>query len=217
MTTLDNSAQKWNRLWANRLINFYPRLPASRAIDNFVRRQLHFKAIDKLLGPILLEGKDILELGSGTGSNSFYLAKNHNAGSITLVDFSEKALSRVKKSFYNYPVTKIQEDLLLFSPSKKYDFVHSTGLVEHFTGKTRLLVIKKHAQYVPPGGLIMVWVPIFSPAFTLIGKINHWLGIEEIPFTKDNLKFLFKESNLEIVKEGTAVLGSLYGILARKK
>ena len=216
METLENSSHQWDRLWANKVTNFYPRLPAFHIVDNFIRKHLHFNAIDNLLGSFLLKGKDIIEFGSGTGSNSFYLAKSHKAKTITLVDFSQKALARAKKKTYPCPTTRIQEDLLKFLPGQGYDFVHSTGLVEHFAGGERLLVVKKHAQCVRPNGMVMIWVPIFSPAFKIIAKINHYLGIREIPFTKHELQFLCRESGLEIINEKKAVFGALYGILAKK-
>lgn len=217
MATLENSNHQWDRLWANRVTSFYPRLPASHIIDNFIRRQLYFNAIDNLLGSFSLEGKDIIELGSGTGSISFYLAQSHKARTVTLVDFSEKALARAKIKFCPCPVTKIQEDLLNLSPKQNYDFVHSTGLIEHFAGKDRLLVVKKHVQCVRPGGLVMIWVPIFSLAFKPIGRINRHIGIKEIPFTKNELRLLCRESGLEIIKEGKSIFGAIYGILARRK
>lgn len=217
MDILDNSPQRWNRFWANGVTNFYLNLPASRSIEHFVRRQLHYKAIGKLLGSISLFQKDIIELGSGTGSNSIHLARFYKAKSITLVDFSEKALTRVREESCSCRVVKVKKNILKFSPQKNYDFVHSTGLIEHFFDKERSLVMKKHAQCVRPGGLVMVWVPIFSSAFTIIQKINRCLGIKEIPFTKDELQILCRENNLDIVRDGETVFGALYGILARKK
>ena len=216
MDILDNSPQRWNRFWASGATNFYLNLPASNIIENFVRHQLHFKAINKLLGSFSLDGKDIIEFGSGTGSNSFYLAQSRKVGTVTLVDFSEKALARAKTESCPCPAVKIQEDILKFSPEKSYEFVHSTGLVEHVTGRERLLAIKKHAQCVRLGGLVMIWVPIFSLAFKPIEKINRYLEIKEEPFTKGELRHLYKKSGLEIINEGKTVLGALYGILARR-
>ena len=217
MATLGNSNQDWDRFWTQKATNFYHNLPASYIIENFIRQKLYFNAIDRLLGSFSLEGKDILELGSGTGSNSLYLAKLHNARTVTLVDFSQKALRRVRERFYSCPVIKIPEDILKLSLQKEYDFVHSTGLIEHFIGKERLLAVKKHFQFVRPEGLVMIWVPIFSPAFKLIRKINHCLGIKEIPFTKEELQLLCEKSNLKILREGKTVFGALYGILAQKR
>ena len=217
MDKLDNSSSQWDRIWTNKLTSCYLYFPASRTIETFVRKQLYFKAIDKLLDSFSFENKDILELGSGTGNNSLYLAKLHKVKSVTLLDFSGKALERAIIDDYPCPVKKIQEDILESSLMEGYDFVHSTGLIEHFSGTDRFLIVKKHAQFAKPGGLVMIWVPISSLAFKPIKKFNQCVGIKEKPFTKDELQYLCKASDLKILKEGETVFGALYGILAERE
>ena len=216
MDALDNTNSHWDHLWTNRLTSCYLCFPASRTIENFIRKQLYFKAIDRLLHSFPLTNKDVIELGSGTGNNSFYLAKSHNLKSVTLLDFSEKAMERAITDFYPCPVEKIQQDILDCSPAREYDFVHSTGLIEHFSGADRFLAVKKHAQFAKLGGLIMIWVPISSLAFKPIKKFNQCVGIKEEPFTKEELQYLCLGSDLKIVREGETVFGALYGILAQK-
>ena len=216
MEKSDNSNHHWDRLWTNKITNFYPNLPAAHYFDNFVRRKVYFNKIDKLLGGTSLKDKEIIELGSGTGSNSLHLAKTHCAKKVTLVDFSEKALARVEMNRFPCSIIKIKEDIFEISSEKKYDFVHSTGLIEHFLDKDRFLAVKKHADFIKDDGLVMIWVPIFSIAFRPIKKINKLLGIKEQPFTKDEMRLIFKESGLEIINEGETLLGALFGILARK-
>lgn len=210
---IKNSQELWDKLWAR---DVHLRIPTSQYIEKFIRKHIYFKAIDRLLGSTFLTGKNILELGSGTGSNSFYLAYTRKVKSITLVDFSQKAFERVNSELCDCPVVEIQDDILNFFPPQKYDFVHSTGLVEHFYGEKRALVIKKHSECVCSGGLVMIWVPIFSRVFQYIGKFNHWWGIEELPFTEKELHFLCSKSDLEIIREEKSAFGALYGILARK-
>jgi len=217
MDQLDNTSKRWDSIWNNKIKSLFFYLPVFRPVDIFFRKNIYFKAINKILDGFSLKDKDIVELGSGTGSNSFYLANSQGARTVTLVDFSEKGLDKAREKFCNCPVTKIKEDILNFSPKSAYDFVHSTGLVEHFFGRDRFLAVKKHAECAKPGALIMVWVPVVSPAFKIIGFFNRLQGIKEIPFKKEELMSLFKESNLEIIKEGRIALGALYGILAKRK
>jgi len=216
MEKSDNSNHHWDRLWTNKITNFYPSLPTARYFDNFVRRKVYFDKIDKLLGNMSLKDKEIIELGSGTGSNSLHLAKTHCAKKVTLVDFSEKALARVEADRFPCLMNKVKEDIFEISSEKKYDFVHSTGLIEHFLDKDRFLSVKKHADLIRDDGIVMIWVPIFSKAFRPIKKINKLLGIKEEPFTKDEMRLIFKESGLEIINEGETLLGALFGILGRK-
>jgi 2-polyprenyl-3-methyl-5-hydroxy-6-metoxy-1,4-benzoquinol methylase len=217
MEKLENSSYHWNRLWTNKITNFYPQLPAARYFENFVRHRIYFNAIGKLLKNISLRGKNIIELGSGTGSNSLHLARTHSVKEVTLVDFSEKALARIKADYFPCPMNKINKDIFEISSRKEYDFVHSTGLIEHFKGEERFLAVKKHTDFIRDGGLVMIWVPVFSKAFKPIEKINKILGIKEQPFTRDELRFIFKESGLEIINEGKTVFGALFGVLGRKK
>lgn len=210
-----NSSRHWDYLWTSKVNTFHTYIPTTEWIETFFRYWIYFKAIDRLLGNII-PGEKILELGSGTGRNSLYLASTRKAKSVTLLDFSEKALSRAQVDSYPCPIRKIHKNLLKFSPGERYDFVHSTGLIEHFTGRQRSLVIKKHSQCARSGGLIMIWVPVISPTFNCIGKFNQLIGIEEIPFTKDELRNLCWENGLEIIGEAETAFGALYGILCRK-
>ena len=212
-----NSSEHWDSLWINRLTSFHLHLPGSTEVEKLVRCQLYFKAIDRLLGSNLLEGKDILELGSGTGSNSLYLANTHKVKLVTLLDFSVNAFNRVATSSYPCQLIKIQTDIFNFYPQKSYDFVHSTGLIEHFYGEERFEVIKKHSDLCCTGGLVMIWVPVFSPVFRYISKFNHRIGIQELPFTRNELQSLCSQNKLEIIRTGETAFGALYGILCRKK
>ena len=212
MPSIENSPHNWNRIWGNTI--FY--LWGFRTVGNIYRKLVYFSAFDRLLDSNSLADKEILELGSGTGDNSLYLAQQHYAGSVTLLDFSEQALAKVHAARYQFPVIKVQEDLFAFQPQKQYDFVHSTGLIEHFEGDRRLAVVRKHAECTRQGGFVMIWVPVRTPLFSLLTRFNRLLGIEEIPFTERELKALCIQSDLYIVNESRTAFGILYGILARK-
>ena len=212
MSSIHNSSSHWDRIWENPTFHIW----GGQAIETLYRRLIYFSAFDRLLGSYSLADKEILELGSGTGNNSLYFARRHHARSVTLLDFSEQALAKVALERYPCPVIKVQSDLFEFQPNRSYDFVHSTGLIEHFEGDRRLAVVRKHAALASSGGLVMIWVPIYSPAFSLIGRMNRWFGIEEIPFTERELQELCIQSRLDIIREGHTAWGALYGVLARK-
>ena len=209
---IQNSSELWDKIWKKTPGQF----PGSSKLESLYRKIIYFSAFDSLLNPLSLQNLDILELGSGTGNNSLYLAKKNSARSVTLVDFSELALQKAREEDFPCEIIKIQQDLLSFFPQEQYGFVHSTGLIEHFTGQERLSVVQKHAECVKPGGYIMIWVPIKSPAFFLIGQFNKLMGIEEIPLTRQELKALCVESGLRIIRENTSVFCALYGVLAQK-
>ncbi|MDO8577306.1 MAG: class I SAM-dependent methyltransferase [Candidatus Wildermuthbacteria bacterium] len=209
---IQNSSQLWDKIWKKTPGQF----PGSSMLESLYRKIVYFSAFNSLIKPLSLDNSDILELGSGTGNNSLYLAKHNVIASVTLVDFSESALRRAHEKDFPCKLTKLQQDLFGFSPQKQYGFVHSTGLIEHFMGQERLAVVQKHAQCAKQGGYVMIWVPIKSPAFFLIGQFNKLMGIEEIPLTRQELKTLCAESGLNVIKENSSVFGALYGVLAQK-
>jgi len=198
------------------LTDFYRHVPLGPFAEYLVRRQLHFRPIDRLLKTVSLAGCEILELGSGAANNSLHLSRTHKVKSVTLLDFCREALDRVAVGSYVCPVIRVRQDILTFLADRHYDFVHSTGLVEHFIGRDRLFAVKKHSECARPGGLVMIWVPVLSPTFSLIGKINTCLGIKEIPFAPDELRSMCEESDLTIIREERAALGCLHGVLAEK-
>ncbi len=209
---IKNSSESWDNVWKHIPSKF----PGSSLLESWYRNIVYFPAFNKLLEPVSLPQKDVLELGSGTGNNSLYFSKKYPLRSVTLVDFSDIALQRTKDREFSCGVVKLKKNLLEFRPPSPYGFVHSTGLIEHFSGVEQLAVVRKHAECAEQGGYVMIWVPIRSFAFSCIGKFNQAMGIEEVPLSEQKLKMLCAESNLQIINEGKTAFGALYGILAQK-
>ncbi len=209
---IKNSSDSWNNVWKHIPSQF----PGSWLLENWYRNIIYFPAFNKLLSSISLSKRGVLELGSGTGNNSLYLSKKYPLDSVTLVDFSDVALQRVRESEFPCNVTKLQKDLFTFQPPLQYGLVHSTGLIEHFYGADRVAVVQRHAECVEKGGYVMIWVPVQSLAFSIIGRFNKLAGINEIPLAKQELKSLCSESGLRVINEAHTALGALYGVLAQK-
>ena len=207
-----NSAESWDNVWRHIPSQFI----GSEQLEDWYRNIIYFPAFNKILSSISLSKKSALELGSGTGNNSLYLSKRYPLDSVTLVDFSNVALQRARDGKFSCPVTKFQNDLFEFRPSSPYGFVHSTGLIEHFYGADRRAVVQKHAECVEKKGYVMIWVPVQSLVFSLIGKFNKAVGIEETPLTEQELKNLCAESGLQIINEGHTAFGALYGVLTQR-
>jgi 2-polyprenyl-3-methyl-5-hydroxy-6-metoxy-1,4-benzoquinol methylase len=181
------------------------------------------RAYKKLLKNINLNDAKILELGSGSGNNSLTIARVLKTKRVTLVDSNEKALeiSRelIKNSDSDLDVSYLKRNILDLSLNERYDIVHSEGLVEHFYGKSRLAVFKKHIDFCKQGGIIIIFVPCKSLRYSLFRwfckKFNKWIWDEE-PLSRQELYGLCRQFNLRILKEYTSPLIHQIGILIKR-
>ena len=98
-----------------------------------------------------------LEMGSGRGTTSLYLA-SHGVADITLLDLSDTALMQAGKNFEheNLPVPKTvlanAEDTKL--PENSYDFIYNIGVLEHFEDPGPFL--KETYRLLRPGGVVFM-------------------------------------------------------------
>jgi ubiquinone/menaquinone biosynthesis C-methylase UbiE len=92
-------------------------------------RDLEAKAIREFLGNRGF--KQTLELGCGTGKNTFWLAEQSE--SITALDFSKKMLEKARKLDVKNKVNFIQTDLNNTRPvvSENFDFISCSLVLEH--------------------------------------------------------------------------------------
>jgi cyclopropane fatty-acyl-phospholipid synthase-like methyltransferase len=115
------------------------------------------------------------------------------------VDFSIKALELSKEIYKinKMNVETINENILDLKLSKKYDLVHSQGLIEHFKGKTQDRVIKKHGEFLKKDGIVLITAP--RPSFwyktrrRTIELFTEWpFGYEKPINTSDGIELLEK-------------------------
>lgn len=141
-----------------------------------------------------------LELGSGRGTTSMYLAKN-GYERITLVDLSENAFELAKRNFlkFNLPLPKMVLADVISTPfqSAEFDCIYNIGLLEHFEKPE--LVLKESFRILKPGGMIfmpivpvmpfrnsiicrlffnsrslfrVIWIKLFGKSFIKKNKVN---------------------------------------------
>lgn len=152
--------------------------------DSQVDYLANYYHLSQVLGDV--KGKKILEVGSGSGQTSAYLASK--GGIVHLVDISKKSLEFSKKYFKSRKLlVKLynQDGFAMKFPAESFDYVWNGGVIEHFKDQEKILMIKKMWKLVKPGGKLLVAVPNaldlpFMIAKRILQLRNKWsFGAED--------------------------------------
>jgi len=148
-----------------------------------------------------IQGKKILEVGAGSGRDSFRLARE--MGIVYVLDYSPQALKIVQNlNAKNNPgVHLIQGDAFQIPlPDASLDIVFHQGLMEHF--KDPMPLLKEHFRVLKPGGFLLVDVPQKFHIYTVIKQIliffNKWFAGWETQFSLPQLKKLTKQAGFSV-------------------
>ena len=101
---------------------------------------------------------DAIEIGCGTGNYMIYMNKEFGYR-VDGIDYSDHMeYVRANLSYNGIQNAGLYNaDFFEFVPPKRYDLVLSGGFAEHFDDYH--LVVKKHAEWAKPGGLVVIIVP----------------------------------------------------------
>jgi cyclopropane fatty-acyl-phospholipid synthase-like methyltransferase len=174
--------------------------------DSFGTRLYHrlvFNAYKKLLDGKLIK-PDIFEIGCGTGELSARLVERYG-GSVTVLDSSNEALKIAEGNFKGHKIQAkiIKSDIFDFSSDKKYDFVHSEGLIEHFIGDKQKDMVMRHKALAREGGYVLISVPRFTWYYRLWRgwkeKRGDWHFGYEMPMTPEELRKVMESAGLEVL------------------
>ena len=135
----------------------------------------HEELLSNLLATTSVKGKKILEVGAGMGGDSIYLAKK--GASVTVLDFTKKALQLIRKNATREKVNigTIQADARRMPfKDNMFDIIFHQGLLEHFKNPKELLEEQK--RVLKPGGHLLVDVPQRYTTYTIKKHILMWMG-----------------------------------------
>lgn len=148
-----------------------------------------------------VDGKKILEVGAGSGRDSFRLAQEN--GVVFVLDYSPQALKIVSNLNLKNDsrVFLIQGDAChIPMPDASMDIVFHQGLMEHF--KDPMPLLKEHFRILKPGGFLLVDVPQKYHIYTLIKQVliffNKWFAGWETQFSIGQLKKLIQQAGFEV-------------------
>ncbi len=148
-----------------------------------------------------VSGLRILEVGAGTGRDSFYMARD--GATLFLLDYSMPSLQLIKKAAPHRDRIHIigGDAFSLPFPDKSLDIVFHQGLLEHFTKNRAQDMLKEHARVLKPGGLLVVDVPQRWHVYTVIKHIlialNAWFAGWEREFSVRELKIMLQHEGLD--------------------
>ncbi|HTP80724.1 MAG TPA: class I SAM-dependent methyltransferase [Bacteroidota bacterium] len=153
-----------------------------------------------------LQGKTILEIGAGTGRDSFPLAEQ--GARVCQLDYAENSLLILKRlsEENGIPVWIVGGDtfLLPFRDST-FDVVFHQGLLEHFKKPVAERLLRENIRVLKPGGLLLVDVPQRYHSYTVVKHLlialNRWFAGWERSFSVRELRHVMKNLGLTPVHE----------------
>jgi SAM-dependent methyltransferase len=171
----------------------------------------------RLLDRVDLSGTTILDLGCGHARATMAIMQRYGARSLTAVDFCEEALQSVKRQKGDLAVRTVSSDLMSLDIDERFDLVFSQNVAEHFWGDLRLPAIERHARFAKKGGHVLMIVPGGSSLTNALSATwNKASGIEEVPFTREEINNLFAQAGLTVVDSDNLLFGSVLYTLGRK-
>lgn len=159
----------------------------------------------RLLGNYDFTGKNVLEIGCGTGMNSVLMAME--GAHVTLLDSSKEALGIAKSLLDKRSLNGelVLRDAFYHGFEDEFDLVHSEGVVEHFKGEFRQGIVDAHTRAAKRRGKVLIIAPNMKCPPYRIGKFlaertGTWLYGNEYPYSKRELAFRMDKSGLSILK-----------------
>ncbi len=171
--------EHWERLWKKRDVK--------EMYDNSGRI---LAAVKRFWGNDL-EGKRILEVGAGSGRDSFDLSGL--GAEVYTLDYAPSSLKLIQNINAETRAKTIPvggDAFALPFDDNTFDLVFHQGLIEHFREEEG--IIAENARVVKPGGYVIIDVPQTFHIYTVIKKlliaINKWFAGWEKQFTLGQLE-----------------------------
>ncbi len=147
-------------------------------------------------------GKKVLEVGAGTGRDSFTLAER--GAQVFVLDYANAAMDIVKRlNQENEPqVIPIQGDAFqLPFPDNSLDIVFHQGLLEHFRDPWE--IVRENYRVLKPDGIAVIDVPQRWHIYTIVKHIliplNLWFAGWETEFSLGELRKEMQKRGFKII------------------
>jgi ubiquinone/menaquinone biosynthesis C-methylase UbiE len=148
-----------------------------------------------------LEGKRVLEIGAGTGRDSFPIAER--GADVVQLDYAVNSLALLKKvsAETNIPVTIVGGDTFALPfRDESFDIVFHQGLLEHFRRPVAAKLIEENVRVLKKGGLLLIDVPQRYHVYTIVKHlliaVNRWFAGWERSFSVGELEDAMRRAGL---------------------
>ncbi len=185
----ESTKSHWEDFWANKR-----EVHEVYSNDNRVLRNL-VKLTD-------LKGKRVLEVGAGTGRDSFGLVER--GATVFMLDYAASSLKIIKDISTEEKIEVSPVGGNAFSlpfPDGAFDIVFHQGLLEHFREKEALNLLKENVRVLKKGGILLVDVPQRYHIYTLMKHIliglDKWFAGWEREFSIPELDKLLRSLGVE--------------------
>jgi len=153
----------------------------------------------------------VLEPGCGSGRLSLVLAQK--GANVVLLDVSEQALNLAKELFSStntYEKANLVLGDIRYLPFRDgcFDVTFNEGVIEHFIGDERQIVVNEMARVTKRGGKISVLVPnAWNFPYAIYKKLYEkrhgtWSWGLEVPYTPKELKQRFFKAGIKVLRTG---------------
>lgn len=163
--TLHDSERKFHDDWA--MSESAESIEIDAAFEAITAPENRF--ILELLGD--LNGKKLLDVGTGLGESAIYLAKR--GADVTAMDISPKMIELCAENAVRLGVTirthvATGEELGL--PANSFDIVYAANVMHHIHDRDRFLA--NVLEVIKPGGIFVAWDPIkYNPVINIYRRI----------------------------------------------
>jgi ubiquinone/menaquinone biosynthesis C-methylase UbiE len=161
---------------------------------------------DRLIGQILalmdVRGKEVLEVGAGSGRDAIRLAKM--GARVTIIDYVHSSFDLIRRTAAREgaEIRMVCGDATRMPfPEGKFDLVFHQGLMEHFRDPQPLL--RENTRILKEGGRLLVDVPqtfhIYTVAKHILIAMGKWFAGWETEYTIGQLEGLIRRQGLTVV------------------
>jgi len=195
----------WDKYWLDRIKYFKKRgdiFESKFRWGYYINQKLH-EHYKEIIGDF--SKLKIMECGSGSGFNSCLMATE--GADVTVIDISPRSIQYIKivagkfglKDKLNYYCG----DFDAYTSPEKFDVIFSGGLLEHYSDKQIIKILKKMKCQLNPGGKIIATLPnlrSLEGVFRLSRSFFKRERRSERFISYEKLICLMREAGLENVK-----------------